>query len=105
MGRRQTPPKTKPSSGRFLALALTVAVFLVLCSAIAARPWKQKAPPDPRWAALAARERHLQHEAAVVEGAVRRRWLVYRRQLTKRRAEIAAARKEHEEQLAAAQAA
>ena len=104
MAGRQSRPK-RTGASRFIALALTLAVFFVLCTAIAARPWKEKAPRDPRLAPLAARERHLAHQSVLVRRLVKRRWLVYERRLRHRRTEIAAARKKHEEELAAAAAA
>ena len=91
--------------GRFVAFVLALALFLTLCVEIAARPWKAAKAADSRLTALAARQRALRHEALVVRRLVRHRWVVYRRQLKRRNAEIASARREHERELAAARAA
>lgn len=93
-------------TARLVALLLTFVAFLALCGAIAARPFgrKPKPRPDARVVALAARERHLRHEAVVVRQLVRRRWIVYRHRLKARRAEIATVRRRHAEALAAAAA-
>ena len=94
-------------TARLVALLLTFAAFLALCGVIATRPFVRKPKPraGPRLVALAARERHLRHEAVVVRQLVRRRWIVYRRRLNARRVEIATARRRHVEALAAAAAA
>ena len=89
--------------GRLYALALALLVFFVTWAAVAAKPWAAaKAKADPRTAALAARERALRHEAAVVRRVVARRWARYRVELKQRNAAIAAAQRT---QLAASSAA
>jgi hypothetical protein len=78
--------------GRLYALALALFVFFLTWATIAARPWSARATPrtDPRAAALAAREVRLRQESVAVARIVRRRWAVYRRQLARRRKQIAA---------------
>jgi hypothetical protein len=74
--------------GRLYTLAIALLVFFLAWSVFAARPWAQKA--DPRVAALAAREQRIRHESVVVRRIVQKRWAVYRVELKKRRALIAA---------------
>jgi hypothetical protein len=88
-------------TGRLYALAVTLVVFFLTWTVIAARPWRASARPDPRLAALAVRERQLRRESAVVRRLVQHRWAVYRVQLKQRRTQISAA---HRAQLAAAAA-
>jgi hypothetical protein len=88
-------------TGRLYALAVTLVVFFLTWTVIAARPWGASARPDPRLAALAVRERQLRRESAVVRRLVQHRWAVYRVQLKQRRTQISAA---HRAQLAAAAA-
>jgi hypothetical protein len=78
--------------GRLYALALALFVFFLTWATVAAHPWSAHASSrtDPRAAALAAREVRLRHESVAVARIVRRRWAVYRRQLRKRRQQIAA---------------
>ena len=96
---------------RLYVLSITLLVFFVLWAAIAARPWaaaptgEGSAGASPALEALAARERHLRHDARVVEKAVRRRWVSYRRRLHAREAQIRALEQRHAAQLAAANAA
>jgi hypothetical protein len=81
--------------GRLYALALALLVFFVMWASVAARPWATSGSTssrDPRLAALAAREQRLRRESVVVARVVRRRWAVYRVELRKRRAQIAAAK-------------
>lgn len=90
---------------RLYVLSVTLLVFFVLWAVIAAKPWAASSGPDPRLAALAARERQIRHEARVVEKIVHRRWVAYRRRLRAREAQIHAREKRHAQQLAAAHAA
>lgn len=92
---------------RLYAFAGAVLVLFLTWATIAARPWASHATPkaDPRWAALAAREHRLRHEALVVQRVVARRWRVYRVQLAARQRAISAAVNRHQQQLAAARAA
>jgi hypothetical protein len=76
--------------GRLYTLAFALLVFFLAWSVFAARPWVAKA--DPRVAALAAREQRLRHESLVVHRIVQKRWAVYRAELKKRHAQIAARR-------------
>lgn len=77
---------------RLYAVALALVVFFLTWAMVAAKPWAssgaQKA--DPRLAALAAREQRIRHESLVVRRIVRRRWALYRVELRKRNALIAA---------------
>jgi hypothetical protein len=90
--------------GRLYALALALLVFFLTWTTVAARPWvhSSKRVADPRLTALAAREQHLRHESLVVRRIAQKRWAVYRVELRKRKAQIAAAQ---QAQLAAVPAA
>jgi len=91
---------------RLYAFAITLLLFFVLWAVIAARPWVvAHSGVSPALEALKARERHLRHEARVVERTVRRRWAGYRRRLHAREAQIRALERRHAAQLAAAHAA
>jgi hypothetical protein len=87
-------------TGRLYALAVTLVVFFLTWTLIAARPWVA-AKPDPRLAALAVREQQLRRESIMVRRLVQHRWSVYRVQLHQRQAQISAA---HQAQLPAAAA-
>ena len=78
---------------RLYALALALVVFFLTWTTVAARPWvhTSKRVNDPRLAALAAREQRLRHESHVVRRIVQKRWAVYRVELKKRKAQLAAA--------------
>jgi hypothetical protein len=80
---------------RLYALAAAVVLFFVLWAGIAAHPWstQSSAPPDPRVAALAAREQRLRHDAVVVRRIVRARFAAYRVHLHRRQAAISAAKR------------
>jgi hypothetical protein len=92
-------------TGRLYATAFALVVFFLSWSVIAARPWASSAP-DPRLAALAARERHLRRESVLIRRIVEHRWAVYRAALRARQAQIAAARQQQQQaQLSAAPAA
>ena len=84
--------------GRLYALALALLVFFIAWSVFAARPWATSAKTDSRVAVLAAREQRIRHESLVVQRIVQKRWVVYRAELKKRKALIAA----RQAQLAAA---
>lgn len=90
---------------RLYVFSITLLLFFVLWAVIAARPWAARSGANPALKALNARERHLRHEARVVERAVRRRWAGYRRRLHAREAQIRALERRHAEELAAAHAA
>jgi hypothetical protein len=91
---------------RLYVLSVTLLVFFVLWATIDARPWAAaRSRASPAVKALAARERHLRYEARVVERAVRRRWVSYRRRLHAREAQIRALERRHTAELAAASAA
>lgn len=76
---------------RLYALAVGLLVFFVAWTAVAAHPWKTStaAAPDPRYAALQAREHRLRAESLAVKRIVERRWAVYRAHLAARKREIA----------------
>lgn len=97
----------KSPIGRLYVGAIALLCFFVLWATVAAHPWAAaaKRTADPRLVALAARERRLVREAALVKRLLARRWAVYEHQLTVRRREIAAATTRHEQALAAARAA
>lgn len=82
------------SAGRAYVVAATLFVFFVLWAAIAASPWRS-ARPDPRVAALTAREASLRQAAADAQARHAVRWAAYRAALASRRADattLAAAR-------------
>ena len=88
---------------RLYAFAGALLVLFLTWAAIAARPWASHTPRQgaiPRWAALAAREQRLRHDAIVVRRVVDRRWRVYRVQLAARKREIASALRRHQQALA-----
>lgn len=74
--------------GRLYALAVALLVFFLAWSVFAAHPWPKRT--DPQAAALAAREQRIRHESLVVQRVVQKRWAVYRVELKKRKAQIAA---------------
>jgi len=78
--------------GRLYALALSVVVFFLAWTVVAAHPW-QSAAADQRRLAVTRREAQLRHEAKLVQRVVAARWAVYRRALRNRRAAIAAAQR------------
>ena len=91
---------------RLYVFSITLLLFFVLWAVIAARPWTAaRSGVSPALKALNARERHLRHEARVVERTVRRRWAGYRRRLHAREAQIRTLERRHAAQLAAANAA
>ena len=91
---------------RLYVLSITLLLFFVLWTVIAARPWTAaRSSVSPALEALKARERHLRHEARVVESTVRRRWAGYRRRLHAREAQIRTLERRHAAQLAAANVA
>ena len=86
--------------GRLYASALALLVFFLIWATVAAKPWVHSSGhADTQLAALAAREQRLRHESLVVRRIVRKRWAVYRVELRKRKAQLAAAQ---QAQLAAA---
>ena len=90
---------------RLYALVVGVLAFFLLWALVAAHPWSPSprlAARDPRLVALIARRRRLVRESARVQALVARRWLVYRRALRARNAQIARARAAAARQLAAA---
>lgn len=91
---------------RLYVFSVTLLVFFVLWAVVAARPWASgRSGESAALKALAVRERHLRHEARVVENAVRRRWADYRRRLWAREAQIRELERRHAAQLEAANAA
>ena len=87
-------------AGRLYAVALALVVFFLTWAVVAAHPWATT-KPDPRIAALAAREQQVRRESVAVQRIVQRRWAVYRAQLKSRQAQIASV---HHAQTAAAAA-
>jgi len=65
---------------RLYALVAGVVVFFVAWAAIAAHPWAPRAAQDPRIAALAARQQHVQLESLRVQKLVAARQLAAVRQ-------------------------
>lgn len=85
------------AGSRAVAAAATLLVFFCLWAGIAAHPWPKSRPAaaDPRLVALAARERTLKKQAAVVNAEVAQRWAAYRRRLARRQALIASVERRH----------
>ena len=78
--------------GRLYALATALLVFFLAWAAVAAHPWVQAAPRDPRLVALAAREQRVRQESVAVRRVVQQRWAVYRTKLrAQQRAQAAVA--------------
>jgi hypothetical protein len=77
---------------RLYAATLALILFFLTWAVVAAQPWSA-ATSDPRLRALAAREARLRVEARQVNAIVDRRFARYRRALTARRREIAAAKR------------
>ncbi len=78
--------------GRLYALAAALVAFFLVWAVVAARPWQTAAAPDPRLAALTAREQQLRVEARLVQRVVERRFADYRRHLAAYRAAVAGRR-------------
>ena len=98
------------STVRLYVAAVTLVVFFVLWTTVAAKPWTAakavtKPAPDRRLAALDRWQRRLRREARSVDRTLARRWQAYHRRLRVREHEIAAARSRHRQELAAASAA
>jgi hypothetical protein len=74
---------------RLYVLVVGVLVFFVAWAAVAAHPWAAKPAPDPRIAALAARQHRLQVDSVRVKRIVDARWASYRRQLAAQHATAA----------------
>jgi hypothetical protein len=84
----------KSSIGRLYAISAMLVVFFVSWALVAAHPWATSAHRvDPRLAALAARERHLQAETVAVRKVLQKRWGNYRTALAHRLRAIAKARR------------
>ena len=76
---------------RLYAGALALLVFFVVWAVVAARPWAEAGETDPRMTALERREQRLTRESRRVNKVVQRRFATYRRRLSRRKREIAAA--------------
>jgi len=92
---------------RAYVISAALILFFLSWAAIAAKPWKVTKPKrqDPRLTALAVREKSLRIDAKSVQSLVARRWRVHQRRLRARERQIEAARRDYEQQLAAARAA
>jgi hypothetical protein len=92
---------------RLYTLAVSILVLFLVWVVVATHAWKTEhsAAADPRMRALALRERHVRHESIVVQRIVARRWHRYRIALTHRNQQIAAAKRQHTNALAAAASA
>ncbi len=88
---------------RLYVFSISLLVFFVLWAVVAAKPWAARSGASPTLDALKTRERHLRHEARIVEKTVHRRWAAYRRRLRAREAQIKSLERRHAEQVAAAQ--
>ncbi len=91
---------------RVYTAAASIVVFFLLWALVAAHPWEAASatPVDPRLAALAKREKHLQQRARKVKLVVDRRWALYERRLRKRQWQIAVAEQRHLRELEASRA-
>lgn len=77
---------------RLYAVVTGLLVFFVGWAAVAAHPWATAAAkPDPRVAALAARQQQVQAQSVRVKQIVDRRFAAYRAALAKRNAANATA--------------
>ncbi len=77
---------------RLYALVVAVLAFFLVWALVAAHPWSassRRAVRDPRLTKLVARRKLIERESARVQAVVARRWVVYRRALRARNAEIA----------------
>ena len=74
---------------RLYAAAVGIVVFFVAWAAIAAHPWTTP-KPDPRIAALTAREHRIRAESVALKRVLARRWAAYRIALAARKKTIAA---------------
>lgn len=92
------------TSHRLIAVIGAALVFSLSWAAVAARPWATP-KPDPRLAALAAREQRLRADAVVVQRVAERRMAAYRVALAARNARIAAVKSQQAAAAAVAQAA
>jgi pyruvate/2-oxoglutarate dehydrogenase complex dihydrolipoamide acyltransferase (E2) component len=92
---------------RLYALAVSVLVLFLAWAVVATHPWQTKThrAADPRIRALVIRERHIRHQSLLVRRLVNRRWHHYRIALAKRKTEISAAQRKHQQAVAAAAAA
>lgn len=90
--------------GRLYSIAAALLVFFVLWVSIASRPWATHAA-DARLTALTSREQKLRRDSLIVKKVVERRWAVYRVQLARRNAAIAAVHLRQRRLTAAAHAA
>ena len=59
--------EVRSSALRLYVFSVTLLVFFVLWAVIATKPWAAPSGASPALKALTARERHLRHEAGVVE--------------------------------------
>ncbi|HSP73033.1 MAG TPA: hypothetical protein VLN26_11725 [Gaiellaceae bacterium] len=74
---------------RLYAAAVGIVVFFVAWAAIAAHPWTTP-KPDPRIAALTAREHRIRAESVAVKRVLAKRWAAYRIAAAARKKTIAA---------------
>lgn len=85
---------------RLYASAVALVVFFLAWAVVAAHPWTTP-KPDPRVAAIAAREQRLHVQSLAVKRQLDRRWAAYRIALQARQSAIAA-RQAHNRVLASA---
>ena len=80
-------------AARLYTIAGSLLAFFLVWAVLAAHPWASQAQvQDPRLVALAKREQLLRSEAKLVQKIVDRRYAAYRKALTRRHAQIAAAK-------------
>jgi len=80
---------------RLYALVIGVFAFFLIWALVASHPWSTeptRTARDPRLVALIAHRERLVRESARVRAVVARRWLLYRRALRTRNAQIAEVR-------------
>jgi hypothetical protein len=75
--------------GRLSVVVAALLVFLVLWAAVTAHPWVHAAP-DPRLAALDARQQRLDAQLVAVQSRLAQRWATYRATIARQGAAPAA---------------
>ena len=75
---------------RLYTLVAGVLAFFAAWAAVVAHPWAAATAPDPRVAALAARQQHVQLQSLRVQKIVDARWAAYRAALAHRKALVPA---------------
>jgi hypothetical protein len=80
---------------RLYAAVVGLVVFFLFWAAVAAKPWAATGESDPRAAAIERREQRLAQKTRRVNRVVERRFVVYRKQLERRKRAIARVEREN----------